>query len=191
MVIQVEVMVGVSKNHVHLTENTWKNLFGDKPMIKRNDLSQPGQFATIETVDLRCNGKLIEHVRVVGPFRNYNQIELSKTDANFLGLNPPRRQSGEIEGTPGIELISKDKKEIIDNGVILAEAHVHMSKKLCDVLGLENKQEVYVYKDKKFLIEAKIKATDDGKLELHIDTDESNLYNLETGSKVDVRVCGK
>ena len=66
-----------------------------------------------------------------------------------------------------------------------------MSKKLSDVLGLENKQEVYIYKDKKFLMEAKIKATDDGKLELHIDTDESNLYNLETGSKVDVRVCGK
>ena len=66
-----------------------------------------------------------------------------------------------------------------------------MSKKLSDVLGLENKQEVYIYKDKKFLMEAKIKEADNGKLELHIDTDESNLYNLKTGSKVYVRVCGK
>ena len=66
-----------------------------------------------------------------------------------------------------------------------------MSKKLSDVLGLENKQEVYIYKDENLLMEAKIKATDNGKLELHIDTDESNLYNLKTGSKVDVRVCGK
>lgn len=183
--------VGVSKNHVHLTEETWKILFGDKPMVKRNDLSQPGQFATIETVDLKYNDKIIENVRVVGPFRNYDQVELSESDANYLGLNPPRRQSGEIENTPGIELISNDKVVRINQGVILADAHVHMSKRMSSILGLENRQEVYIYKDNLQLMKAKIKISIDGALELHIDTDESKLYNLKTGSKVDIRVCGK
>lgn len=187
----MKVAVGVSKNHVHLTERTWKILFGEKPMVKRNDLSQPGQFATIETVDLRYNNKMIEHVRVVGPFRDYDQIELCASDANYLGLNPPRRQSGEIENTPGIEIISKDNIAKIDQGVILAGAHIHMSKQMCEILGLENKQEVYIYNDNQLIMDAEIKVSEHGVLELHIDTDESKLYNLKTGSKVDISVCGK
>ena len=187
----MKLNVGVSKNHIHVTEETWLSLFGDKPMIKRNDLSQPGQFASVETVDLKNGDKILKHVRVVGPFRKYNQVELCETDAAYLNLNPPRRQSGDLENTEGIEIINGDKSIKISSGVILADAHVHISKRLCETLGLKDKQKLYVYKDDLEIMTALLKVTDDGVMELHIDTDEAKLYNLETESKVDVRVCGK
>ena len=187
----MEINVGVSKNHVHLKEETWRRLFGDKPLIKRNDLSQPGQFATIDTVDLKVGTKIIEHVRVVGPFRDYDQVEIAATDAAFLDVDPPRRQSGDLFNTPSIELVGPKGSVILDNSLILAERHIHMSKKMSSDLGLSNKQKVYVYNDSSYLFDALIKVSDDGILELHIDIDESKIYNLLPGSKVDFRVCGK
>lgn len=187
----MEVNVGVSKNHVHLTKETYKSLFKDKPLIKRNDLSQPHEFASIETVDIINNGNIIKHVRVVGPFRNYDQVELCESDAKYLNLFPPRRQSGDLLNTEGVKLVNGNNEVVLKNGVILAEAHIHMSKSLAKSLGLENKQEVDIFKDNEHLLKAKIKVTDNGVLELHIDTDESKLYNLNSGSKVDFRICGK
>lgn len=191
MVNIMEVNVGVSNHHVHLTKETWESLFGEKPMIKRNDLSQKGEFATIETVTLENNNKILEHVRIVGPFRKYNQVEISKFDANYLEVFPPARQSGDLKDTPGITLIGPCGKVTLNNGVIIAENHIHMNPKMSSSLGLSNKQILYVYNNQDFLFEAKLKVSDNGVLELHIDRDQSKLYNLETGSKVDFKVCGK
>ena len=87
----MKTIIGVSNRHVHLKKEVWESLFGDVPMEKRNDLGQPGQFATTSTVDIRYNGKTIEHVRVIGPIRNYNQIEISGSDANFFGSNSSKK----------------------------------------------------------------------------------------------------
>lgn len=187
----MEVNVGVSNHHVHLTKETWISLFGDKPMIKRNDLSQKGEFATIETVALENNNKILEHVRIVGPFRNYDQVEISKSDANYLEVFPPSRQSGDLKDTPGITLIGPCGKVTLNSGVIIAENHIHMNPRMSSSLGLSNKQILYVYNNQDFLFEAKLKVSDNGVLELHVDRDQSKLYNLEAGSKVDFKVCGK
>lgn len=187
----MKIDVGVSKNHVHLTEKVFIKLFGNKPLIKRNDLSQPGQYASIETVDIEHNGKIIEHIRVVGPFRNYNQVELSESSSKFLGLNLERRQSGDLKNAGEVTIIGPNGKETIEECAILAEAHIHMSEKICENLGLKNKEYVSIFNNDKFLTKACIKTSKLGVLELHIDTDEAEIYNLNSDSKVEFKVCGK
>ena len=187
----MKVTLGVSRRHVHLTEETWKILFGDTPMLKRNDLGQPGQFATMHKVDLQVGDNKIEGVRLIGPARKYNQVELAETDAKILGINPPRRQSGDLEGSLPITIIGPNGKVDLSSGAILAERHIHMDPLMAKRVALVDKQEMEVYKDDKYLFNAIIKISDPAALEIHIDTDEAEEYNLSTGDILDIRVCGK
>ncbi len=187
----MNTIIGVSNRHVHLEEKVWKQLFGDEEMIKRNDLGQPGQFATTSTVDIMYNGHIIEHVRVIGPLRPYNQIEISKTDAETLGVNPPRRQSGDLEGSLPITLIGPKGQVDLESGLILAEMHLHMEPSMANSLNVKDKDIFPVYQNDKYLFDVKVKISNPGALELHIDTDESTYYNLKTGSEVEVKICGK
>lgn len=188
---EMKAILGVSRRHVHLTDETWKQLFGDMEMQKRNDLVQPGQFASQHKVDLELNGITIEGVRVIGPNRTYNQVELAESDAKIFGINPPRRQSGELSGSLAITLIGPNGRVTLEEGVILAERHVHMDKKTAASANITNKQELEVYKDDKYLFTCLAKIADPGVLEIHIDTDEAEEYNLQTGEMLDIRVCGK
>lgn len=187
----MKVIIGVSNRHVHLKKEIWEALFGNITMEKRNDLGQPGQFATTSTVDISYNGKTIEHVRVIGPIRDYNQIEISASDAKILEVNPPRRQSGDIDGSLPITLIGPKGKVDLESGLILAEMHLHMTPEMAFDLNLTDKEELPVYLDDKHLFDVKVKISDPAALELHIDTDEGTHYNLKTGTEVDVKICGK
>ncbi|MDE6142428.1 MAG: hypothetical protein K2G03_07475 [Bacilli bacterium] len=187
----MKTIIGVSNRHVHLKKEVWETLFGEVPMEKRNDLGQPGQFATTSTVDIRYNDVTIEHVRVIGPIRNYNQIEISESDANLLGVNPPRRQSGDVEGSLPITLIGPKGSVDLENGLILAEMHIHMTPEMASNLKLVDKDVLPVYIDDRHLFDVKVKISDPAALELHIDTDEGKIYNLKTGMEVDVKICGK
>ena len=100
----MNVVIGVSNRHVHVTKNVWNILFGDKAMEVRNFLNQPGQFASTSTVDIKIDNLCLDHLRVVGPFREYNQVEISASDAKILGVKPPRRQSGDLEGSLQVRL---------------------------------------------------------------------------------------
>lgn len=187
----MKAILGVSRRHVHLTEETWKIIFGDIPMLKRNDLGQPGQYATQHKVDVEVGDKKIEGLRVIGPFRKYNQVELAQTDADILGINPPRRQSGDLEGSLPITIIGPNGKVDLQEGAILAERHIHIDPLTAKRVGLKDKQEMEVYKDDKYLFNAIIKEADPAALEIHIDTDEASDYNLSTGDILDIRACGK
>lgn len=187
----MEVLLGVSRRHVHMTKETWDILFGNEEIQKRNDLGQPGQYASMHKVDVAVGDNVIEGVRVIGPFRSYNQIELAETDANFLGIKPPRRQSGELDGSLPIKLIGPEGSIELSSGAILAEMHIHMTTEMANNLGYVDKQVMAVYKNDKYLFDAKLKISDPAALELHIDTDEAEYYNLSTGEILDFRVCGK
>lgn len=187
----MKTIIGVSNRHVHMREEVWHALFGDEEMIKRNDLGQPGQFATTSTVDIKYNDVVIEHVRVIGPIRPYNQIEISETDAKKLGVNPPRRQSGDLEGSLPITLIGPKGSVNLESGLILAEMHLHMTPEMAEELNLKDKDSLPVYQEDKYLFDTKVKVSTPAALELHIDTDESLYYNLKTGMEVDVKICGK
>lgn len=187
----MEVKLGVSKRHVHLTQETWTKLFGDVEIEKRNDLGQPTQFASTSTVDLEWNGLVMEHVRVIGPLRSYNQIELSKTDSDFFGINPPVRHSGVLEGSLPINIIGPKGRVELSSGVIIAKRHVHVTLDFAKEHNLTDNQKVNVYKNGELLFDAEIKYSNPGALELHIDTVEGKMYNLETGEILEFEVCGK
>lgn len=187
----MKVPVGVSRRHVHLTEEVALKLFGSTDLPVRNPINQPGQFASTLTVDLEWNGKIIEHVRVVGPLRHYNQIELSDDECTILGVNPPERQSGDLEGSLPINIIGPNGKVELSSGLIKAERHIHLTPESCLRENVQNKEEVEVYKDNKFVMKAIIKYSDPGFDEIHIDTVEERKYDLHTGDIVEFKKCGR
>lgn len=184
------IPVGVSKRHVHLNEETCIKLFGSNELPVRNPLNQPGQYASTLTVDLEWEGNIIEHVRVVGPLRSYNQIEISDDDNN-LGINPPARQSGDLKDSLPINIIGPKGKVELKEGLIKAEKHIHTTPETLKELDLEDKQVVKVFKNDKYLFDAKIKLSNPGYNELHIDTVEEKMYDLHQGEEVTFYKCGK
>ena len=177
----MKVKVAVSNRHVHLTKETYEKLFGDSNITVKRYLNQIGQFAADQTVTLEYNNKKLEHVRIVGPFRSYNQVELLKSDLDYLNINEFVRKSGDIKGTPGITIINGNNKVTINEGVIREERHIHVNTKDKDKLNLNDNDEVIVNN----LFNAFIKVSDDGYFELHIDKDEALEYNLNTDDEVD------
>lgn len=185
------INVGVSKRHVHLTKETYYDLFGNEELGIRNNLSQPGQFASTKTVDLKWNNIIIPHVRIIGPFRNYNQIEIDENDAKFLNILPPRRQSGDLDGSLPITIIGAYKELTLNSGVILAERHVHMDELTAKENGFVDKEIVSIYKNDKYIFDAKIKIAKNAFTELHIDTKEEQDFDLHQNEEVSIKKCGK
>ena len=186
----MRVTIGVSNRHVHLQEDTYKYLFDGKEIEKRNDLNQIGEFASTDTVSLEYNGKTIEHVRVLGPYRSKNQIELLGSDLEYLGLDAPTRRSGDLEGTPSIKIINEDKSVITDGGVIRAERHVHIPTSKEDELGLHERDRVLI-SSPKGQFDALVKVSENGYFEVHIDKDEAKYYEIENGQEEELTKCGK
>lgn len=180
----MQIIVGVSNRHVHLTKGTFIKLFGHSNLEVRNELKQPGQYASKFTVDIKYNQKIILHVRIVGPFREYNQIEIAQSDAKLLNVNPPRKQSGDLEGSLPITIIGPLAEIDLPEGLILDERHIHLSKNECTKLKLQNKEEVKVYHNGTFIFNAKIKSSLEAYPELHIDKDEEEIYNLHAEEQV-------
>lgn len=180
-----KVKVAISNRHVHLTEETYNKLF-DFPITKRNDLGQIGQFAANETVDLVSGDNVIEKVRIVGPFRNYNQVEISKTDAYKLKLNPPVRTSGDLAGSEHITLRTEKASITLDEGCIIADRHVHFNTNEQEIYGVKDKDKLklHILGQKRGTIEVFAKVSDDGYYEVHLDTDDANAFLLNSGDEV-------
>lgn len=177
--MEYKVNVKISNRHVHLTKETYDMLF-DHEITKKNDLNQVGQFAANETLTIRNGDNIIENVRIVGPFRSYNQVEVSKKDARGLKLNPPVRRSGDLFDALDITL-ETDKASINVKGLIISNRHIHMNPELAHKFGVVDKQRVQIKVpgDKSGIMDAEIKISDDGFYELHIDTDDANAFLIE------------
>jgi acetate kinase len=182
-----KIPVAISARHVHLTQATVDVLFGKGyELTVYKSLSQPGQFAANETLTLVGKKNNIENVRILGPLRSKDQVEISKTDEFFLGIDAPVRESGKTEGSPGITLIGKnDAKVTIPEGVIVAWRHIHMHPDDAVKFGVKDKDIVSVdIDDEERPLTFKnvlIRVSDKYKLEMHIDTDEGNAAEIKTG----------
>ena len=183
----MKIKVGVSNRHIHLTEDAYRLLF-EKNLTKKTDLSQPGQFSSEEVLTIEANGKKIDNVRIVGPFRKYNQVEISRRDARFLGINPPVRKSGDLKDACDIIISNEQGRYKLKDCCIIANRHVHISNSYAKELRLKDNDEVKIVipKDKGGIVKAFIKTSDDAVLELHIDTDDANAFNLNTGDEVEL-----
>ncbi len=182
-----KVPVGISNHHVHLTKEVYDILFNcDYTNIK--DLKQKGEFATDKVVTLVGPKGRIENTRVLGPFRSYNQVEVSCSDAHVLGICPPVRKSGCLENSETITLIGEKGEITLENSCIMAENHIHMSFEDLKTYDLENESVVTVIKEgsRSGSFKAHVKASLNGVLEFHIDRDEANAFLVQNNEELTV-----
>jgi acetate kinase len=186
--VELAVPIAISARHVHLTQETVEQLFGKGYQLTEfKPLSQPGQFAANEEVDIVGPRNRIGGVRILGPVRSKNQVEISRTDEFFLGVDAPIRQSGHTENSPGCILEGPLGKVELQEGVICAWRHIHMTPE--DALRFEVKDkdivEVDVRTKERSLTfgNVMIRVSPKYKLEMHIDTDEGNAAELTTGAE--------
>lgn len=176
----MKVSIGVSNRHVHLKESDLHILFGKGYELEKvRDINQPGQFASKETVTIMTEKGSIENVRVLGPIRPYTQVEISKTDAYKLGVNPPVRDSGDIEGSAPISIIGPCGRIDLNEGCILATRHIHITPKQMELYGLEGMDKVDVLLPGEkggILHNVSLKVAEASYFELHIDTDDANAH---------------
>lgn len=180
------VPIEVSAHHVHLSQEHVEALFGPRhELTKEFELSQPGQYACMEKVNLIGPKGRVERVRVLGPARKETQIEISMTEQFKLGIQPPIRASGDVEDSPGITIEGPNGAVTTEKGVICALRHIHMSPE--DALGSAMRDKymvrVRVESDRELIFgDVLIRVHPSFKLAMHIDTDEANAANLKTGT---------
>ncbi len=177
------IPVELSARHVHLSEKDAVALFGG-PLTHARDLSQPGQFLCKERVRLIGPKGVMDNVAILGPSRGKSQVELSKTDARTLGVDAPVRQSGDVAGSPGIILASQNGIVGLEEGVIVASRHIHMSP--CDAarFGVADNDMVSVRLGTErpvVLEDVLVRVSDKFNLAMHIDADEGNGSGWKKG----------
>ncbi|MCM3272024.1 phosphate propanoyltransferase [Paenibacillus elgii] len=180
-----QVPIGVSARHIHLSKEHIALLFGAGYELKEmKALSQPGQYAAEETVAVVGPKGRFDKVRILGPARSKSQLEVSRTDAFALGVNPPVRESGHTEGTPGIKVIGPAGEVELVEGVIVAARHIHFHTDDAAKWGIADKQELTVRfeGERGVTFEHVIaRVSDQFALDMHIDTDEANAAGIKTG----------
>lgn len=174
------IPIGVSNRHVHLTREDVDILFGkDYELTPRNYLDQPGQYATEETVTLKTDKNIKDHVRIVGPTREYTQVELLSTDKEYFGINPPIRNSGDLTNSEDITIIGPKGEINKKNICIIANRHIHINTR--DKNDFYEDQIVKVEINNKVLEDVHIKIGDSYALSLHINKDDALANNIESG----------
>ncbi len=181
----MRVKIGISNRHVHLNRNDADILFGkDFEFTKRNDLSQHGEYATNETVEIKTGNYSFPHVRVVGPIRNYTQVEISPSDAKLLNLNPPVRDSGDLENASNI-LIKGPLGEVYSiSSCIIPNRHIHKNKD--SNFGYNNGDVICGKINGQIMDNIHIKEKDTYELELHITRDDADKYHVQNGDYIDI-----
>lgn len=186
----MKIPVEVSARHIHLSKLDLERLFGAGYQLKKlKQLGQPSDFAAEETVDIKINNKVLKNIRIVGPEREATQVEISKTDAVYLGIEAPVKLSGDILGTPGATLVGPNGEAEIPHGVIIARRHIHCATDEAEKLGLKNGQSVSVeIKSERPVIfeDVIVRVADSYKLCMHIDTDEGNAAGINRSGEGEI-----
>ena len=185
--MSMEVLVETSARHVHVTQEVLETLFGKGyELTKKKDLSQPGQYACAERVDIVGPKKTLSGVSILGPVRPETQVELSLTDARSIGVAAPIRESGDIAGSGACKMVGPCGEVELSEGVIVAKRHIHMTTADAAAMGLVDKQvvSVKVPSNGRNLIfgDVVVRVSDKYALAMHIDTDESNAGAIAPGT---------
>ena len=184
---QQPFLVEVSAHHIHLTQEHVEALFGKGHQLTRHaDLSQPGQYACKEELTIVGPKGRIERVRVLGPTRKITQVEIAMTEQFRLGVHPPIRESGDIKDTPGCTLEGPAGSVKLERGVICALRHVHMTPEDALRYGVRDKSvvRVRVDGDRELVFgDVLVRVDPNFALAMHIDTDEANAANVQTGAQ--------
>jgi putative phosphotransacetylase len=186
-----KIPVGISGRHLHLTQEHLEILFGKGYQLTvMKDLSQPGQYAAEEKVDvISPAGKLLAGVRILGPVRPASQVEISRSDALRYKFDAPVRSSGDVKGSGAATLVGPKGQVEIKEGVIIADRHIHFSLEEGKAFGVVDRQVVSI---KVGGIKAGIldnvlcRVHASFKLDCHLDTDDGSAFMLNTGDEVEL-----
>lgn len=179
--------IEASARHVHLSQGTIDQLFGvGYQLTAKRPLSQPGQFVSEERVTVKGPKGTLQNVAILGPARSHSQVELSMTDTRTLGINPPLRESGHLEQTPGVTLVNGNQEVSLPDGAIVAQRHIHMTPSDAKLFGVQNNDIVSVTTtgDRAVTFEnVVIRVSDKFATRMHIDFDEANACGLTKGMR--------
>ena len=185
----MKLPIALSNKHIHLSQADIDVLFGQGyELTHKKDLSQPGQFACEEMVEV-VGPKGSTKMRVLGPARPESQVEVSLADARALGIAVPVRQSGDVEGTPGCKLVGPKGEVEMTKGVIVAARHIHMSLEDAEKFGVKDKDIVSVQTtgERALLFNnVLVRANAAFALEMHVDLDEGNAAGVKNGDLVEL-----
>ncbi|CDR31512.1 Phosphate propanoyltransferase [Acholeplasma oculi] len=186
-----QIPVGISGRHVHVTKEHLEILFGEGHELKVfKMLSQPGQYAAEEKVDLVSpEGKVLEGVRILGPTRKESQVEISQSDAIRYKFVAPVRSSGDVAGSGACKLVGPKGEVSLPYGVIIADRHIHFSLEEAAAFGVSDRE----------MVSIKINGTKPGildnvlcrvhasfRLDCHLDTDDGAAFMLKNGDLVEL-----
>ena len=179
--------IGVSNRHIHLDRADMDALFGPgSELTVKKMLGQPGQYAAEETVTIRGPKGEMSRVRVLGPLRKETQVEISIADGFVLGVKPPVRESGQLEDSPGIEIIGPKGSVKKERGVIAALRHIHMTPEIARRLGYRDGQYVQTRIEGQrgaLLCNVLVRVSEKYALEMHIDVEEANALGVKNGDR--------
>ncbi|RMD93293.1 MAG: phosphate propanoyltransferase [Calditrichaeota bacterium] len=191
------IPVGVSNRHFHIAPKDVEILFGRGYQLQRlRDISQRGQYACHETLDVVGPKGTIKGIRIVGPPRGQTQLEIARSDAYRLGIDPPVRYSGDLKGSAGVKIIGPAGELELKEGVIIAQRHIHMDPRTASEFGVHDRERVFVAPVQRDPIQpgceprtvifgnVLIRVDESFVLDFHIDIDEANASGLKTGDYV-------
>ncbi len=186
----MKIQTGISARHIHLKRDDLNILFGENyNLTEYKRLSQPGEFSCEEKVTIKTPKGIIEDVRIVGPLRDYTQVEISKTDSYALGINPPVRNSGDLKGSESVTIIGPKGKIEAFESCIIATRHIHASQEDLEKYNLKDGEVVRVKVPGLkggILDNVIVKSSDDYKWELHIDLDDANAHLINQGDYLEM-----
>lgn len=186
-----KIPVGISGRHLHLTKYHLEILFGEGyELTVLKDLSQPGQYAANEKVDvISPQGNLLAGVRILGPVRPESQVEISKSDAIRYKFIAPVRSSGDVKGSGACTLVGPKGKVELTEGVIIADRHIHFSDKEAIEFGVSDRQmvSIRIHGEKPGILDNVLcRVSPKFKLDCHLDTDDGSAFMLNTGDLVEL-----
>lgn len=185
-----QIKIGVSNRHVHLSREDLDTLFGKGFELTKKKTLMGREFASEQLVTLVGPSlKTIENVRVLGPVRKHTQVEISRTDTFVLKVSPPVRPSGDIKGSEKIVIVGPKGVVYLNEGVIIANRHIHLTPEYAEKHGIKDGDYVDVMvssiKPTKFF-DVQVRVRDDFNVEMHIDTDDANAAGLKNGDLVTI-----
>jgi len=178
-----KIIVETSARHMHVSQQDLETLFGAGTQLTvKKELSQPGQFAANERVDVVGPKSTLKNVSILGPVRKDTQVEISLTDARSIGITAPVRESGNVKGSAACKLVGPAGEVELTEGVIIAKRHVHLTPATAAAYGVSDQQivSVKIKTDERSLIlgDVVIRVRADFGDAMHIDTDESNAAGI-------------
>ena len=180
---RIFIELEASARHVHITASQAQTLFGHD-LTPERPLSQPGQYLAKERVTVQGPKGKFYHVAVLGPARKEAQVEISLTDARVLGVQPPIRQSGDVQGSPGVILVGEQGTISLQKGVIIAQRHLHLTPQSAQRFGVKDKQivQLQTFTKRPLIFEDVIvRVSPDFADRAHLDFDEANACAVEKG----------